>query len=330
MLALSHLESSSISTQSNRYGLSLPANVRDVRPPPGVSTACLDSIELTFTVQALLPSPASPVKNRGRNDARERKNGNNARYALRLRNAISYGEDSTSSPLLPAKNEEVVHEDILLLSPRCDMPTHDTEMLELNEDHSDMLLYPDPKPMPAIPNVPLPQYAQPPQPPPRGPLSVLKLVDASLRHTISGTSAPSKTTKKGAPSDVRLMKTSPSLSLADISPALFRPGYLKVIPPASLPFPSQSITLELAVDNQYLLGRSRPRSSHLTHRFLSRNHSRTLPRPSTSFRTRTLASLIHQRTPTPPLAPPTKTQMAHHPARTPELRRRERFRETCT
>ncbi|KAL8930252.1 MAG: hypothetical protein Q9208_000869 [Pyrenodesmia sp. 3 TL-2023] len=232
VLALSYLESSSISTQSNKYGLSLPANIHDVTPPPGVSTASLDSIELTFTVQALLPSPASPVKNRGCKFARERNIGNKERYPLRLRNAVSYEEDSdTSPPLLPAANEEVVHEDILLESQSCDMPTHDTEMLKLNEDHFDMLLYPDPRPMPAIPNVSLPkypQYTQHPQPPPLG-LSILKLVDASLRHTISGTPAPSKTTAKGAPSDVRLTKTSPSPSLADISPALFRPGYLKAI-----------------------------------------------------------------------------------------------------
>ncbi|KAL8763797.1 MAG: hypothetical protein Q9184_000499 [Pyrenodesmia sp. 2 TL-2023] len=114
--------------------------------------------------------------------------------------------------------------------------------------------------MPAIPNVPLPQHSQPPPPS----LNILKLVDASLRYTIGGIPAPSKTTKKGAPSGVRLMKTSLSPSLADISPALFRPGYLKVTPTHCLPFSSQlPLTSQLTANTHQAIAARAPLISRI-------------------------------------------------------------------
>ncbi|KAL8907907.1 MAG: hypothetical protein Q9207_001144 [Kuettlingeria erythrocarpa] len=215
VLALSYLESSSKSIQSNRHGLSLPANVHDVRPPSGISTACLDSIEITFRIRALLPSPTNPLKGKARSHTRQQRYGNNSRYTLRSRNAISYDEDSDRfSPPLPAKNEEIAHEHILLVSPRLDCSANDTEMM----------LFPDPELMPGTPYVPTP----PPQPPPSRPLNLLKLIDASLRHTIGGTPALSRITK-ATPSDARLKKTSASPSVASVCPALFRPGYIEAI-----------------------------------------------------------------------------------------------------
>ncbi len=236
VLALSYLESSSKSTQSNRHGLCLPANVHDVRPPPGISTACLDSIEITFRVQALLPSP-NPVKGKARSYTRQRRYGDNSRYTLRLRKAISYDEDSnTFTPLLPAENEETVHEHILLVSPRLDCSAHKTEMM----------LFPNHEPMPGSPNVSTPP---PPQPPPFKPLNVLDLIDASLRHTISGTPALTRTTK-ATPSDVRLKKTSASPSVSSVCPVLFRPGYIKVTSIAFPFFSCPNITDELAANSQ--------------------------------------------------------------------------------
>ncbi|KAL8766615.1 MAG: hypothetical protein Q9209_006680 [Squamulea sp. 1 TL-2023] len=63
------------------------------------------------------------------------------------------------------------------------------------------------------------------------PLPFVQLIDVSLRHALSGIAPPRKNLQRpGADaSDIQLTHTTPSTSLADISPALFRPGYMKAI-----------------------------------------------------------------------------------------------------
>ena len=59
----------------------------------------------------------------------------------------------------------------------------------------------------------------------------MRLIDLSLRHTVGGTLSwrkdPKRSSTDAQPSE--LVKAVSDVSLADISPALFRPGYMKVI-----------------------------------------------------------------------------------------------------
>ncbi|KAL8786999.1 MAG: hypothetical protein Q9213_002434 [Squamulea squamosa] len=63
------------------------------------------------------------------------------------------------------------------------------------------------------------------------PLGFIQLIDVSLRHALSGIAPPR--TNLGRPgadaSDIQLAHATSITSLADISPALFRPGYVKAI-----------------------------------------------------------------------------------------------------
>ncbi|KAL8854743.1 MAG: hypothetical protein Q9221_000526 [Calogaya cf. arnoldii] len=59
----------------------------------------------------------------------------------------------------------------------------------------------------------------------------MKLIDVSLRHTIGGISPISRDPKRHSEDavDIQLIQAMSDISLAHISPALFRPGYMKAI-----------------------------------------------------------------------------------------------------
>ncbi|KAL8660209.1 MAG: hypothetical protein Q9226_000010 [Calogaya cf. arnoldii] len=63
------------------------------------------------------------------------------------------------------------------------------------------------------------------------PPEFMKLIDLSLRHTIGGINLKSRDSKRPSEdaADIQLIQALSDISLADISPALFRPGYMKAI-----------------------------------------------------------------------------------------------------
>ncbi|KAL9001166.1 MAG: hypothetical protein Q9169_000350 [Polycauliona sp. 2 TL-2023] len=63
------------------------------------------------------------------------------------------------------------------------------------------------------------------------PSEFMRLVDLSLRHTLGGMIPCCKklTTPNDDPDDLQLVKAVSNTSLAEVSPALFRPGYMKAI-----------------------------------------------------------------------------------------------------
>ncbi|KAL8857371.1 MAG: hypothetical protein Q9178_006137 [Gyalolechia marmorata] len=63
------------------------------------------------------------------------------------------------------------------------------------------------------------------------PLEFMRLIDVSLRQTFSGFIPSTKTLRRPSDdaSEIQLVQVASDTSLADISPALFRPGYIKAI-----------------------------------------------------------------------------------------------------
>ncbi len=128
---------------------------------------------------------------------------------------------------------------ILFQSLEMDIPSCDEPMLDYGEE--------DPNTMP-LPKKQLQRslhcYSPPPSVRPRlqtqeptiishsalDPSEFMRLVDISLRQTLSGFIPSSKNPRRPSDdaSEIRLVQVASNTSLADISPALFRPGYIKV------------------------------------------------------------------------------------------------------
>ena len=128
---------------------------------------------------------------------------------------------------------------ILFQSLEMDIPSCDEPMLDYGEE--------DPNTMP-LPKKQLQRslhcYSAPPSVRPRlqaqepsvishsalDPLEFMRLIDISLRQTLSGFIPSNKNLRRPSDdaSEIRLVQVASDTSLADISPALFRPGYIKV------------------------------------------------------------------------------------------------------
>lgn len=150
----------------------------------------------------------------------------------------------------------------------------------------------------------------------------MRLIDLSLRHTVGGTLSwrkdPKWSSTDGRP--LELVKAASDISLADISPALFRPGYMKVIIPTSDTmgygcskvcnagsFPACPLDLPnriLHLQHQPPFSHSRPLLYRSSNDFFLRNGESSKAQPAASTA----------------LAPPSEAEMAH---RAPRIATRE-------
>lgn len=132
--------------------------------------------------------------------------------------------------------------DILLQAAESDLLSADNLVLDHGEEDTDE---PDMVPLPKMqPQRSLRVHSPPPSVCPRlqneersiisqpalDPSEFMRLIDLSLRHTIGGMIPPSRNLRRPSDDtlDIQLVQAVSDNSLADISPALFRPGYMKV------------------------------------------------------------------------------------------------------
>lgn len=132
--------------------------------------------------------------------------------------------------------------DILFQSPESDFLSADNSVLHHSEEDLDE---PDMLPLPKIqPQRTLHVNSPPPSIRPKfqtkepsimsqsalDPPSFMRLIDLSLRHTFGGMIPPGRNLRKPNDNtlDIQLVQAVSDISLADISPALFRPRYIEV------------------------------------------------------------------------------------------------------
>lgn len=231
-LSLSYADLSNDALPQFEHPLAPSANVHDLKPPAGVPVGFLDSIKLILTFKPLaLPAELLSVQIPGR-----KRNTQGRQYHFRCRAVRNYtGSDTSESSSSEDHQDE--EGNILFLSSYPAKQDFDLEMLDSQDDNKDNLLFMNPEIKGTIPRSPplrsQPTYQHPsslPQlkPPPLN-LDILKLIGASLRHTISGSPLATRGNKKTAPQEIRLIKSSSHPSLAEIAPCLFRPGYIQAI-----------------------------------------------------------------------------------------------------
>ncbi|KAL8937802.1 MAG: hypothetical protein Q9211_003497 [Gyalolechia sp. 1 TL-2023] len=288
-LALSHADSRPTAPSKAEHILASPANVHDVKPPAGIRIGFLDSIELAFTLLPLAsPHRLLPVPNPVPSPEKKRKTQARKCAQPHLRSHAVGNGKASSNPLDRSAIEDRrdANEDILFLSPTLGIQAFDVEMLDSDEENKDDLLFADLEfnlTMPTISKSPLagtqPQSRHPPSslhhPSPNLDLDLLKLIDASLRHTISGAPSPTRSTKKSIPSDITLAKPSSSPTLAEVAPVLFRPGYMQAISHRAPFIPRIASSLSA------ILSRSRSRTPNHGHHpsTTPANNNRPSPQP---------------------------------------------------
>ncbi|KAI4112883.1 MAG: hypothetical protein LQ345_006036 [Seirophora villosa] len=224
-LALSHFESSSGSLQHTKGVFASTTNIQDTRPPPGIPIAFLDSIRLTFTLQPLFLLKRSLRVSSRKDNGSERKS-NHTRYRLRSKRALRCEEDTSSPSDRPNPTDKFSGAPTLLVN--------DIEILEPHQGAADSLLFSDLGTQSMCSNLSPPLLAQNLPPTPRclqlDLLDVLNIIDVSLHQVISGSPTHTRSYKRLATNDdIKLLRVCRNLSLADISPAQFRPGYMKAI-----------------------------------------------------------------------------------------------------
>ncbi|KAL8824056.1 MAG: hypothetical protein Q9170_008263, partial [Blastenia crenularia] len=231
-LAINYSDSSCNSLIKAEKGLNPLANVHDVKPPSGIQIGFIDSIDIvctlipSFSPDLLIQRPI--LKRNGAMQERRSK-----RYCLRAL--------AVKDCIVPDTDEDdsAAEEDLPLPHPSLGTQAWNDEKLQSDEDSPDDLLFPQPEHSDSInPGLPRSRFVvnkstQPlpsssPQPPPSPALALLKLLDASLRHVIAGTPPPPRRTKKSTTPGIKFLSRSSFPALGDISPSLFRPGYIQV------------------------------------------------------------------------------------------------------
>ncbi|KAL8731301.1 MAG: hypothetical protein Q9166_003525 [cf. Caloplaca sp. 2 TL-2023] len=228
--ALTHLDSRGSIRSSMRPGsdIGAVANDHDIKPPAGVLNGFIDSVELTLTFSPLLPYDATSQSCNTRRGS----------GSIMEKGSILVPMQSQERHTLD-KDEDGSIEGILFRSPSLEILSCDVEMLDSGEDASNKPPLSRMRSQPCLPAYsPLPsihhtlQIEELPsfQHCALDPLHLLKLVDASLRRTFSGEIPPGKNSRRlnDDDPDIKLIQEAPETSLADISPALFRPGYMKI------------------------------------------------------------------------------------------------------
>ncbi|KAI4088375.1 MAG: hypothetical protein LQ344_006118 [Seirophora lacunosa] len=230
-------------------------NIQDIRPPPGIPIAFLDSIRLTFTLQPLFLLKRS-LRDPSRKDNGSERKSNHTRYRLRSERALRCEEDTSSPSDRPNPTDNFSGAPTLLFnSPSWNVPVSAIEILEPNQGAADSLLFSDLGTQSMCSNLSPPLLAQNLPPTPRclqlDLFDVLNIIDVSLHQVISGSPTHTRSHKRLATNDdIKLLKVCRNLSLADISPAQFRPGYMKVL----LPFhPALSYRLHNATTTASIL-----------------------------------------------------------------------------
>ncbi|KAL9052275.1 MAG: hypothetical protein Q9206_004374 [Seirophora lacunosa] len=233
-LALSHFESLSGSLQHTKGVFASTTNIQDIRPPPGIPIAFLDSIRLTFTLQPLFLLKRS-LRDPSRKDNGSERKSNHTRYRLRSERALRCEEDTSSPSDRPNPTDNFSGAPTLLFnSPSWNVPVSAIEILEPNQGAADSLLFSDLGTQSMCSNLSPPLLSQNLPPTPRclqlDLFDVSNIIDVSLHQVISGSPTHTRSHKRLATNDdIKLLKVCRNLSLADISPAQFRPGYMKAI-----------------------------------------------------------------------------------------------------
>ncbi|KAL9013786.1 MAG: hypothetical protein Q9173_001543 [Seirophora scorigena] len=234
-LALDAIAGSDLQLESFANGLSdILCAAKDTRPPPGIPIAFLDSIRLTFTLQPLFLLKRSLRGPSRKHNGNGRKS-NHSRYRLRSKRALRCEEDTSSLSDRPNPADKHFGAPTLLFnSPSWNVPVSDIEILEPNKGAAGSLLFSDSGTQPMCSNLSPPLLSQNLPPTPRclqlDVFDVLNTIDVSLHQVISGSPTHTRSHKRPATNDdIKLTKVCRNLSLADISPAQFRPGYMKAI-----------------------------------------------------------------------------------------------------
>ncbi|KAL9605209.1 MAG: hypothetical protein Q9179_001603 [Wetmoreana sp. 5 TL-2023] len=210
------------------------ANVHDTKPPIGIPVGYLTSIELEFT---LLPLHSILPQNLSGQTEKQKGHGGSSRLRTQCHEPKRVLIVKLRVNLALAKDNDDLDGDTLFRSLGLES---DTEMLDSNEDgpsglrflkREDRILAHGTSTQPAIDDEAsirdIPSTLQPTQP---SLANFIRLIDASFRHTISGTRSPNKRIDKVTPIlKITLAKATSNPSLGDISPPLFRPGYMKAI-----------------------------------------------------------------------------------------------------
>ena len=207
----------------------------DIKPPANVLAGFLDSIKLVFALQSLLPvDPVLP--DHGPYHDKNAWNRKKAYYQLQSYSSKDNSASSVLSNRTTANLEEYGDEDILFRSPYTGTQVVSIEMMDRNEEGPDILLFSVSEIMSINPYISTPPAAHEHAIPLDSakaqipsPLDLFKLIDASLRHTISGTLPPTRGAQNSGQHGIKLTTSSSNLSLGEISPALFRPGYMQVL-----------------------------------------------------------------------------------------------------
>lgn len=214
------------------------ANIHDVKPPAGVYTGSLDSIQLALHFSPLTSLRHSSLAPRIATSHYHKPQTDTELVPSLLTATQTDIATNVSSNLNPISEEEMTDVDNPFWSSRTDGFSWDIEMLDHGAEGPDMLPLPDTLSQPYPPNCtpPFMDHEIQTQEPPSSsqhtpnPLDLLRLLDTSLRHTLTGRIPVGRRPRRpnSDPLDIQLVHGTAGPSLADISPALFRPGYLKV------------------------------------------------------------------------------------------------------
>ncbi|KAL8704081.1 MAG: hypothetical protein Q9201_002742 [Fulgogasparrea decipioides] len=231
-LALTHLDCLPSLSTKLKSPFRTVANVHDTKPPIGIPVGYLTSIELEFT---LLPLHSILPQNLSGQTEKQKGHGGSSRLRTQCHEPKRVLIVKLRVNLALAKDNDDLDGDTLFRSLGLES---DTEMLDSNEDgpsglrflkREDRILAHGTSTQPAIDDEAsirdIPSTLQPTQP---SLANFIRLIDASFRHTISGTRSPNKRIDKVTPIlKITLAKATSNPSLGDISPPLFRPGYMK-------------------------------------------------------------------------------------------------------
>ncbi|KAL8874166.1 MAG: hypothetical protein Q9174_000471 [Haloplaca sp. 1 TL-2023] len=223
--ALTHLDSLETATAKPPSPFGNVANARDIKPPSGVSTGFINFIELDL-VLAPLSIPISSPSSKRRTRKVPCQGPRSQRLLARHTQSNESFKDETQQREMKAISSVV--------SQICNKPTPKFQML----DDDFPILQPAGPIFDAILVEPsrtdratTQEQASAPRCNEVNPLDFLRLIDASIRQTISGASPVSKrrgsSNSSGPP--IKLAEADQTIGLADISPALFRPGYMEAI-----------------------------------------------------------------------------------------------------
>ncbi|KAL8822035.1 MAG: hypothetical protein Q9223_000026 [Gallowayella weberi] len=240
VFALNHFDALQPNPASMRAGgrIGIAAKIQDTRPPKGICNGFMDSIEIALHYSPLVRiDPSSDPQTTPANQYHTHETGSELAQlqAIKIQNNAATG----SSPHQTLVREEETDEDMLSISPRIEILSNDIEMLDDGIEGPEMLTLPEMALQPGVDSHAALSTSQNPkmQEPSRhsggcGPdlLDLVRLLEASLRHTLCGISRLSRRprrSQKDTP-DVQLVRKIEGPSLADISPVLFRPGEFQV------------------------------------------------------------------------------------------------------